>query len=146
MDLIVKNTNQINEPCFAQITERFYDNYRGYWQAHGFLFIGFIFAIFCDAASTTYFLTVYKLGPEAELHPIFRWGIETHGPYIGPLLCAYLKLVAGLVVSIYLRGRLATLVLTGTIIISLCAAWYNIWGLGHDCIKVAITDFLSIYS
>jgi len=51
------------------------------------------------------------------------------GPYFGPLAGFAGKAAAGIVAAIYLR-RWAACLLVPPALISLWAAWYNIWGVG----------------
>jgi uncharacterized membrane protein len=71
---------------------------------------------------------VNKAGIEAELHPGFYFVSRIFGPNVGPLLGAAGKAIAAFVVAIYYR-RFAAYILLAPTIISLWAAWYNIWGI-----------------
>lgn len=104
---------------------RFRNNARGFWTAYRWVLVLFVVSLFCDAASTIHFML--ELGPEPEIHPMVRIAAMIAGPVAGPLLGAMAKVVAGLLVSIYCR-RWAAYILILASLISLWAAWYNIWG------------------
>ena len=108
-----------------QVIERFRSNSHGFWSAHRWLMMAFILALFCDAASTVYFML--HVGPEAELHPAVRIISHILGPVAGPLLSASFKAIAGVCVAIYLR-RFARHIFFTVAVISFWAAWYNMWG------------------
>ena len=96
--------------------------------------IVFIVSLLCDAASTIHFMV--KTGPELEIHPMVRIAARIAGPVAGPLLGALVKAMAGIVVAIYCR-RFAAHILILTSLISLWAAWYNIWG-----VEMYIPEFM----
>ena len=106
---------------------RFRNNARGFWVKYRWVLILFAVSVFCDAASTIHFML--KLGPEPEIHPMVRIAAMIAGPIAGPLLGAAAKVLAGVLVAIYCR-RWAAHILILTSVISLWAAWYNIWGFG----------------
>ena len=108
-----------------RIIERFHENRRGFWQKYKYLIIIFLVSLFCDALSTIHFMR--RLGPEAEMHLVIRWVSILFGNTMGPLLGALGKAVSGLLVAIYLR-RFAIYIFISVSIISLWAAWYNVWG------------------
>jgi hypothetical protein len=85
----------------------------------------FILAVFCDAASTVYVMC--GQGPEAEMHIVIRFLSKALGPVAGPVLGAVGKAMAGLIVAVYLR-RFAVYIFLTASVLSLWAAWYNIWG------------------
>ena len=107
-------------------TARFRNNARGFWGAYRWLLIVFVVSLFCDAASTIYFMI--KLGPELEIHPMVRIAARIAGPVAGPLLGASAKALAGILVAIYCR-RFAAYILILASLISFWAAWYNVWGI-----------------
>lgn len=104
-------------------------NLRGFWQANRWFIILFIAALFCDAASTSYFMQ--RQGPDVELHPVIRLVSQFLGPYLGPLLGFLGKAVAGLIIGLYLYKWAPYIFITVTII-SFWAAWYNLWGYKLD--------------
>ena len=110
----------------GRIVEKFRDNYRGFWRAYRWFIVVFVVAVFCDVASTIYFMT-RESAPE-ETHPVIRMVSRVFGPIIGPLLSGIGKAVAGVIVAIYCR-RFAVYIFVLAAIISLWAAWYNVWGI-----------------
>jgi uncharacterized membrane protein len=62
-----------------------------------------------------------------ELHPAVALAAFVVGPIAGPLIGAAGKFTAGLVVAVYLK-RWALHTLLPASILSLWAAWYNVWG------------------
>ena len=68
-----------------------------------------------------------KEGPDAEMHLAIRFVSKVLGPIAGPLIGAIGKTVAGVLVGIFCR-RFAAYIFVTASIISLWAAWYNIWG------------------
>ena len=108
-----------------RIIERLRDNSRGFWGKYYWLTLIFVVSVLCDALSTIHFMR--KWGPEAEIHLAIRWTSMLFGNIIGPLIGAFGKAVAGLLVAIYLR-RFAVYILITVSIISFWAAWYNVWG------------------
>ncbi len=111
-------------------TVRFRNNARGFWTAYKWVLMLFVVSLFCDAASTIYFML--KLGPEPEIHPMVRIAAMIAGPIAGPLLGAAAKVIAGVLVAIYCR-RWAVYILILASLISLWAAWYNVWGVEMYC-------------
>jgi len=104
---------------------RFRNNSLGFWDAYKWVLVLFAVAVFLDAASTIRFML--KLGPELEIHPMVRIAAQVAGPVAGPLLGAAAKVLIGVFVAIYCR-RWAAYILVATAMISLWAAWYNVWG------------------
>ena len=94
------------------------------------MLIVFVVSLFCDAASTVYFML--KLGPGPELNPAVKIVAMIAGPIAGPLLSALAKTVAGILVAIYCR-RFAAYILLLVSFISFWAAWYNVWGVELYC-------------
>ena len=108
------------------IVEKFRDNCRGFWRAYRWFIVVFVVAVFCDVASTIYFMT--RESAPQEIHPVIRLVSRLLGPIIGPLLSGIGKAVAGIIVAIYCR-RFAGYIFAVAAIISLWAAWYNVWGI-----------------
>lgn len=105
---------------------RFRENSRGFWGVYRWVLIIFVASLLCDAASTTYFMV--RTGPEMEINPLVRIASKLFGPIVGPLFGAMVKTVGGIMVAIYFR-RFAAYLLILVSLISLWAAWYNIWGI-----------------
>jgi len=68
-----------------------------------------------------------RQGPEWEIHPVIREVSKVLGPVMGPIMSAICKGVLGIIVGVFLR-RFAGYIFVTASIISLWAAWYNIWG------------------
>ena len=81
--------------------------------------------LLCDGLSTVY--VMLGIGPQEELHPVVRCVSVSFGPVVGPLFGVVGKAIAGLLVAIYCR-RFAAYILVTASIISIWAAWYNMWG------------------
>ncbi len=109
----------------AQVRERFRANQRGFAARFAWLLAIFGVALLCDAVSTTWFML--QEGPAQEVHPVVRSVSHMLGPIAGPWLGAVWKFCAAVLVAIYLR-RWAWLILTVGTILSLWAAWFNVWG------------------
>jgi len=107
------------------MVETFRANSCGFWETYRWLLLVFFVALLCDAASTIHFML--DIGPEPEVHPMVRIASRLAGPVVGPLLGAFVKAAAGVIVSIYCR-RWAAYILIAVSLISLWAAWYNVWG------------------
>ena len=107
-----------------RLQSRFHNNCPGYIKENRFLISLFLFTLFCDGVSTIYIMREY--GPDVEIHPAIQLVSKITGPVIGPLISVLAKGVAGMLVAIYLRRFAAYIFLTATII-SLWAAWYNVW-------------------
>jgi len=105
--------------------EEFRENKHGFFREYRWFIVVFVFALFCDAASTTHFML--RDGAEAEIHPVIRQISRLLGPVAGPVLGAIGKTAAGIIVCILVRRFAAYLFVTASII-SFWAAWYNIWG------------------
>jgi len=110
----------------SRIAERFRINSRGFATRFRALLLLFIVALLCDAISTTRFM-LREGGPHSEAHPVVRHVSQVLGPILGPWFGALGKFAAAVVVAIYLRRWAAVIFLVGTVL-SLWAAWYNIWG------------------
>lgn len=109
-----------------QIIDKFRENSRGFWKDYHWLIIIFALAITLDGCSTIYFMV--RDGTEAEFHPAIQFVSERIlGPVGGPLFTIIFKLAAGILVTIYYR-KLAVYIFLAASIISMWAAWYNIWG------------------
>ena len=100
-----------------------------FWQTYRKWIVLFILGNLCDGASTIYFMLTDPMAE--ELHPVIAMAAHILGPVGGPLLGIIGKVLAGLIVALYLHrfGRLGPicLFLIG-IILSFWAAWYNMWG------------------
>jgi len=104
---------------------KFQDNCRGFWKDYRWFIVVFIVSLFCDAGSTMHFMLIE--GPDAEMHLAIRFVARLLGPIAGLLVGAIAKTVAGLLVGIFCR-RFAAYIFVTASIISLWAAWYNMWG------------------
>lgn len=113
------------------VLDRFHGNSLGFVQSHRWFLLFFCVALLCDAASTTYYMLRWNLGPENDLHPMIRFYATHFGPVYGPFIGAYAKAFAAIVLAIYLRPW-AQYILSVPAVIYLFAAWYNIWGLGYQ--------------
>jgi len=114
---------------FNRILQIFKRRSSGFWSRYRWYFIICVLALLCDTVSTIYFMSSH--GPDGyklEFHPVFRLAAEFCGPVIGPLLGFLGKVIAALLVGIYLRKWSRWFFLT-VIILSFWAAWYNIWGI-----------------
>jgi len=107
------------------LQSRFRNNCHGFIKENRFLISLFLFALLCDGVSTIYIMLEY--GPGVEIHPAIQLVSKITGPVIGPLISVLAKGVAGMLVAIYLR-RFAKYIFLTAAIISLWAAWYNVWG------------------
>lgn len=107
------------------LTQRFRQNWPGFLKTHRWLTLGFVGALLCDALSTVYFMRTRPA--DEELHPVVNIAAQFLGPILGPLFGFAAKAMAGICVAVYCR-RWARHVLGVAIVISLWAAWYNIWG------------------
>ena len=125
--LIIHHSQSAKEQSISikRVITRFGDNYHGFWKDYRFLIVVFVMTLLCDGVSTVYVLL--GTGPESELHPIVRCVSRLLGIVIGPLLAAVAKALAGIVIAIYCRRFAAHLLITVSII-SIWAAWYNMWG------------------
>lgn len=119
------------------IVARYRLNASGFYKEYRWLFAAFVIALLCDAASTSYFISMD--GWEEELHPLFQLLARFCGPVIGPLLGAILKAITGYTIAVYWR-RYATVLFVAPTLISLWAAWYNVWG-----INLYVPNFLMLY-
>ncbi len=108
------------------ITNRFTDNSKGFWQSHRFYIYIFLIALTADTFSTVHFMSY--LGVNAEFHPAVRYISVLFGPVAGPFLGGLLKCMGCFVVTIYFR-KYANLIFISAALIYLWAAWYNIWGI-----------------
>jgi hypothetical protein len=104
---------------------KFRENSRGFWKDYRWFLGMFVVAVFCDAASTMRFMLIQ--GPDAEIHLAIRFVSRIIGPIAGPLVGGIGKVIAGFIVGVYFR-RFAAYILVTASIISLWAAWYNLWG------------------
>ena len=107
------------------IIERFRSHAPGFWNTYRWLIILYIIALLCDALSTCHFM--YFGNPDSEIHLGIRIAAKIFGRILGPFIGFAAKAVLGILICIYLR-RWTVYILTPVIILSLWAAWYNIWG------------------
>ncbi len=108
------------------VINRFTQNHKGFYKVFWPMVLLFSLGMMADAASTIYF--ILKDGSvDREVNVSIRIACDILGPVGGPIFGAICKIVAGLLVAIYLRRIAFYLFLIG-IIISFWAAWYNIWG------------------
>lgn len=105
------------------IARRLKNNAQGFLRAHRFTLALLLFALICDAASTTYFMV--RLGVSAELHPAIRLLSHFVGPYLGPFFTVIIKFSLAVVIGIYWR-RFAEVLFWAISLISMVAAIYNI--------------------
>jgi hypothetical protein len=68
-----------------------------------------------------------KDGAEFEIHVAVKFVSRLFGSIAGPLIGGIAKILAGIMVAIYCR-KFALYLFVVASIISLWAAWYNIWG------------------
>ena len=109
-----------------RIINRFRENSRGFWKKYKWLIVIFALAIILDSCSTIYFMIAE--GTEIELHPAVRFlSTRILGPILGPVFSVICKVSAGIIVAIYCR-KFAPYIFLAASIISVWAAWYNIWG------------------
>jgi len=108
-----------------QIQDRFMRNWDGFLGQWGIVIVFFCAALLADAVSTIYFMQ--HEGADAEMHPMVCLVSRWCGPILGPLVGAFGKAAAGLIVAVYWR-RIAGFIFGLTSVISLWAAWYNLWG------------------
>ena len=126
MQTLLTRNIHLWESQSTRVTHGLGQNYDGYWIAIRPYFLFFLAAVMCDAGSTTYFMLNYNLTPNAELHPLFQLFMWSYGPVIGPFVGAYTKAISALVITLY-SCLLAKVVLVLATLISMLAAWYNIW-------------------
>ncbi|MBI9016439.1 MAG: hypothetical protein JEZ07_04170 [Phycisphaerae bacterium] len=115
----------LRRPSIA-IFDRAKTNSIGFWDRNRWYLIIFTVAILCDAVSTMCFM-VQPNGTEFEIHPVIRWAGQNFGPYIGPLMGFFGKVLAALVVAFFIRPWERYLFVTASII-SFWACWYNLIG------------------
>jgi hypothetical protein len=108
-----------------RIRERFEKNWDGFWDQWKVVVVFFYIALLADAISTIHFMR--HEGIDSELHPMVNLAAQCFGPIAGPLIGAALKAVSGLVVAVFWR-RIAGFIFGIVSIISVWAAWYNLWG------------------
>lgn len=108
-----------------QIRERFATNWNGFWDEWKLAAAVFFIAVLADALSTIHFMQ-YE-GIESELHPMVNQLSRLCGEVAGPLIGAVFKGIAGIVVAVFWR-RIAGFIFGLSSVVSLWAAWYNIWG------------------
>jgi len=108
-----------------RVIERFRSNCRGFTARFRLYLVLFGIALLCDAITTTWFMLHY--GPDTEVHPAVKVVSQMAGPVLGPWLDALAKFAAAVVVAIYIRRWARVILLFGTVL-SLWAAWYNVWG------------------
>jgi len=119
----------------ATVIQQFRQNSRGFGRRYFLLIVIFTAALFLDAISTVFFMLID--GAQAEMHPLVRIFAINFGPTAGPILAAFFKLFAAFIVTIYWRRFAAHIFITASVI-SLWAAWYNVWGCGaHEHLNYA---------
>ena len=96
-----------------------------FWEKYRWFVIIYLFSLVCDSVSTIF--VMLEDGVDVETHLAVRFVSEIFGPIIGPLIGFVGKVVASILVAIYCK-RFAVYIFVAVIIISLWAAWYNIWG------------------
>ena len=99
---------------------------RAFWGRYRWFIIIYLFSLVCDSASTIF--VMLKEGVDVETHLAIRFVSKIFGPVIGPLIGLFGKVVASIFVAIYCK-RFAIYIFVAVIILSLWAAWYNIWGI-----------------
>jgi hypothetical protein len=113
------------EKMWRGIGERLAANHEGFWRAYRVWIFVFLAALLCDMASTMWFMR--EDGVEMELHFFVRLASRLLGPVGGPAAGFLGKAVAGMLVAIYCRKYAVYIFAAGTVI-SVWAAWYNVWG------------------
>ena len=98
------------------------EDWRRFWNSYQNYLTAFVLALAVDTISTIHFISA--TGPEQEFHPIVRIAAIVYGPVLGPILAAFYKTVAALIVVLYCR-KLAAPVLTFAAIVYLFAGFYN---------------------
>lgn len=96
--------------------------WRGFWNSHQKHIAAFVLALAVDTISTIHFMTA--TGPEQEFHPVVRMAGYVYGPVLGPVLAAFYKALAAVLVVIYSR-KLAAPLFTIAAIVYLFAGFYN---------------------
>lgn len=108
------------------IKARFDHNANGFLQQYAILLTIYFLALTADGISTIHFM-LHEGTANTEMHPAVSLAARVFGPVLGPILGVIGKAVAGLVVAIYWR-RIAWIILLVPTVLSLWAAWYNLWG------------------
>ena len=108
-----------------RIRQKFETNWVGFWPQWKIVIVFFYAALLADAVSTIYFMRFE--GVDSEMHPMINLVSLWFGPVAGPLIGAFLKGASGIVVAVFWR-RIAGFILVPVSLISLWAAWYNLWG------------------
>lgn len=98
------------------------DDWRRLWCAYQKHLTLFILALAVDTVSTIHFMS--STGPEQEFHPLVRIAAFAYGPFVGPILAAFYKLIAALIVVLYWH-KYAAPILTTAALFYLFAAFYN---------------------
>lgn len=94
------------------------------WRSHRWLLVFFFAALFLDAISTVHFMQV--TGPEAEIHPAVRLFSHLFGTVMGPILSAFCKAIAMIVVLFYIKAFVPAILLFASML-SLFAFFYNLY-------------------
>jgi hypothetical protein len=108
------------------ITRRFKENAQGFGRHWWPVLLLYFAALTADGASTIHFM-LHEGTCDTELHPAVSAAAGVLGPVWGPIVGIVGKAVAGLIVAVYWR-RIALVILLIATILSLWAAWYNVWG------------------
>ncbi len=93
-----------------------------FWESHRKYVAAFLLTLAVDTISTIHFMTA--TGPEQEFHPVVRMAGYAYGPILGPVLAAFFKALAALIVVLYCR-KLAVPLFTTASIVYLFAGFYN---------------------
>ena len=94
-------------------------------------------AALCDAVSTIY--VMLNEGPETEIHPAIMIVSKIVGPVAGPLVGLVGKTIAIMIVTVYCK-KIARPVILLAAVLSLFAAWYNLWG--YEVLNPAVFSFI----
>jgi hypothetical protein len=108
------------------VTARFKQNANGFFRQYAILLIVYFLALTADGLSTIHFM-LHEGTADTEMHPAVSLAARMLGPVAGPILGVVAKAAAGLIVAIYWR-RIAWIILLVPTLLSLWAAWYNLWG------------------
>jgi len=105
---------------------RFKENANGFIRQHAILLSIYLLALTADGLSTIHFM-LHEGTADTEMHPAVSLAARVLGPVLGPIAGVIGKAVAGLIIAVYWR-RIARIILLIPTILSLWAAWYNMWG------------------
>ena len=99
-----------------------FEDWREFWDSNRKYLAAFLLALAVDTISTIHFIRI--TGPEQEFHPLVRVATCMYGPVIGPILAAFYKALAAMVVVLYWK-KIAAPLFTVTAIFYLFAGFYN---------------------